>query len=191
MTSSYRADRARDTADLEQILALQRENLRGDISPEEEGSQGFVTVRHSLDTLQQMHAVAPSIVVRQDQVPVAYALTMLRECRALCPELEPMFQLFETLEYQGQPLTQARFYVMGQICVGKAHRGQGLFDQLYHHHRELYRPRFDLLVTEVATRNRRSLRAHERVGFQTVHTYRDSLDEWAVIFWDWRTPSAT
>ncbi|SEU31279.1 GNAT family N-acetyltransferase [Stigmatella erecta] len=190
MSSLYRADMARDTADLEHILALQRENLRGDIPQQEEDSQGFVTVRHSLDTLQQMHALAPSIVVRQGQTPVAYALTMLRECRALCPELVPMFQLLETLEYQGRPLTQERFYVMGQICVGKAHRGQGLFDRLYHHHRELYRPRFDLLVTEVATRNRRSLRAHERVGFQTVHTYRDALEEWAVILWDWRTPSA-
>jgi GNAT superfamily N-acetyltransferase len=190
MTSLYRADIVRDTADLERILALQRENLSEALSPEEVGAQGFVTVRHSLDMLQRMHAQAPSVLVREGQTPVAYALTLLQECRDLCPELVPMFQLFERLEYQGRPLPDTRFYVMGQICVGKAHRGRGLFEQLYHHHRELYRSRFDVLVTEVATRNRRSLRAHERVGFQTLHTYRDALDEWAIILWDWRTPSA-
>ncbi|MDC0711955.1 GNAT family N-acetyltransferase [Stigmatella sp. ncwal1] len=190
MTNLYRADSVRDAADLEQILALQRKNLSLALSPDEVASQGFVTVQHDLDTLKQMHALAPSIVVREGEAIVAYALTMFRECRALCPVLEPMFQLFETLEYGGRPLTDWRFYVMGQVCVDKAHRGQGLFDMLYQKHRELYRPRFDLLLTEVATRNRRSLRAHERVGFKTLHTYRDAVDEWALILWDWQEPSS-
>ncbi|ADO67912.1 GNAT family N-acetyltransferase [Stigmatella aurantiaca] len=190
MTNLYRADTVRDDADLEQILALQRKNLSLAISPDEAVSQGFVTVEHDLDTLKQMHALGPSIAVRDGEALVAYALTMLRECRALCPILEPMFQLCETLEYQGRPLTDFRFYVMGQVCIDKAHRGQGLFDMLYQKHRELYRPRFDVLLTEVATRNRRSLRAHERVGFQTLHTYRDAVDEWALILWDWREPSS-
>jgi RimJ/RimL family protein N-acetyltransferase len=61
-----------------------------------------------------------------------------------------------------------------------------LFDRLYQTHKEVYKPRFDILATEIATRNKRSRRAHERIGFQTVNVYRDTLDEWAVVVWDWR-----
>jgi RimJ/RimL family protein N-acetyltransferase len=68
-----------------------------------------------------------------------------------------------------------------------AHRGSGVFDALYAEHRAQYADRYDLLVTEVATRNTRSMRAHERVGFRTLHTYRDATDEWALIAWDWRS----
>ncbi|WP_395850233.1 hypothetical protein [Cystobacter fuscus] len=53
------------------------------------------------------------------------------------------------------------------------------------HLRELYAPRFELLLTEVATRNTRSMRANERVGFQTVRGHRDAMDEWALVPWDW------
>ena len=185
MTHRYQVDTVQGTADLEQIVALQHDNHLTGLSADEARAQGFVTVRHDVDILRQMHALAPSIVARDGERVVAYALTMPRECRALCPVLEPMFQLFETLEYRGRPLTQQRFYVMGQICIDKAYRGQGLFDALYTKHRELYAPRFDLLITEVATRNTRSMRAHERVGFQTVHIHRDATDEWALVLWDW------
>jgi len=31
----------------------------------------------------------------------------------------------------------------------------------------------------------RSLRAHERVGFEPIHRYRDGVDEWVIVAWDW------
>ena len=51
-----------------------------------------------------------------------------------------------------------------------------------------YRGHYDFTVTEVAERNTRSLRAHERVGFQTLHTYPDALagEVWRVIVLDFR-----
>jgi RimJ/RimL family protein N-acetyltransferase len=42
------------------------------------------------------------------------------------------------------------------------------------------------VATEVATRNTRSMRAHERVGFTVLERYRDATDEWALLRWDWR-----
>jgi ribosomal protein S18 acetylase RimI-like enzyme len=188
MHSPYRVAAVQHRTELEQILVLQRKNLKDAISAEEMRSQGFVTVEHDPSALEQMHALAPSIIAHQDSELVAYALTMPRECRALMPVLVPMFELFDRLEYQGKPFNDHRYYVMGQICIDKAHRGRGLFELLYHKHRELYQQRFDFIVTEVAVRNQRSLRAHERVGFQIVHTYRDATDEWAVVLWDWSTP---
>jgi len=186
--SPYRLTAVQHRSELEQILVLQRKNLKQELSPDEMRSQGFVTVEHDLPALEQMHALAPSVIALQGRELVAYALTMPRECRDLMPVLVPMFELFDRLTYCGKPLKDYRFYVMGQICVDKAHRGKGLVELLYQKHRELYQPRFDFIITEVALRNERSMRAHERVGFQTVHTYRDATDEWAVVLWDW-TPA--
>lgn len=190
MQSTYRVGAVQNRTELEQILGLQRKNLEQGLTAEETRSQGFVTVRHDLAALEQMHALAPSIIAHQGSELVGYALMMPRECRALMPVLVPMFELFDRLTYRGKPMNDHRFYVMGQICIDKAHRGRGLFELLYHKHRELYQQRFDFIITEVAVRNQRSLRAHERVGFQTVHTYRDATDEWAVVLWDWSTPPA-
>lgn len=171
--------------DLTEILRLQQENLRGQIDNEEMQSQGFLTIHHDLATLKKMHALAPSLIIKDNGNVVAYALTMLCECRQLIPDLETMFALFDKISWQNKPLNDYRFYVMGQVCVAKAWRGQGLFEKLYTHHKEVYSDRFDLFVTEISERNHRSLRAHEKVGFKTIHTHRDNLDDWRVVAWDW------
>ena len=75
---------------------------------------------------------------------------------------------------------------MGQICVAREYRGLGLVKQLYQQHRACYGNQYDFLLTEVATRNQRSLRAHEKLGFHAIHTYHDAMDEWQVIIWDWK-----
>jgi ribosomal protein S18 acetylase RimI-like enzyme len=172
--------------ELEQILALQQVNLPTNIDLPELESQGFVTVQHSLETLQLMNQFAPSIIIKDNDIVIAYALVMLKSCRNLIVTLQPMFAEFDSMKWNGEALDTYKYYVMGQVCVSKDYRGIGLFDQLYQKHREVYSSEYDFILTEVSVRNKRSLRAHERVGFKTVHTYRDMTDEWAVILWDWK-----
>lgn len=170
---------------LQQILQLQQENLRTNISAETQQQQGFVSLQHTLPVLKQMHTIAPSVIALDGNQLAGYALTMPRECRTIVPDLEPMFSSFDQTPWNGRPLSEYRFYVMGQICVAEAWRGQGVFDALYAQHRTSYSKDFDCIVTEIATRNLRSMRAHERVGFKTIHVHLDELDEWAVVLWDW------
>lgn len=172
--------------DLEAILALQRESHRDRVSAEEARTQGFVTVEHTLDVLAQMHALLPSVVAWAGEALAGYALVMPLEARATVPVLGPMFTLFDALAWQGRPLAGSRYYVMGQVAVARPFRGTGVFDALYAGHRAAYADRFDFTVTEVATRNVRSMRAHARVGFQVLTTYTDATDTWAVVLWDWR-----
>jgi L-amino acid N-acyltransferase YncA len=172
--------------ELQQILELQQQNHLQNIDEAEMQTQGFVTLTHDIDVLQQMHDLAPSVVAKDNGVVAGYALVMLRECRNLFPPLEPMFKNLDLLEYHGRPLPQYRFYIMGQVCIDKKYRRTGLFDQLYQKHKEIYSTQFDFIVTEVSTRNQRSLRAHERVGFETINTYSDDMDEWAVVLWNWK-----
>jgi len=177
------ARQVQDRRDLEQILELQRANLARNVSAEEIVTQGFVTVEHTLPVLERMHAFAPSIVAKDGDALAGYALVMPIECRFFVPLLEPMFQRLDELG-----LFRERFYVMGQICVGKRWRGQGVFDLLYGAHRHYLRSSYDCSVTEVATRNVRSMSAHQRVGFTVIDRYRDPTDEWALLRWDWSDP---
>ena len=44
-----------------------------------------------------------------------------------------------------------------------------------------------MVVTEVATRNIRSLKAHEKIGFKTIKKFQvKNGEEWAIIGWDWQ-----
>jgi GNAT superfamily N-acetyltransferase len=170
--------------DLQQILGLQRENLARNLSPDEAAAHGFVTVEHSLDALKRMHAIVPSIIARDEAALAGYALVMPVAARPFIPVLEPMFQRLESLR-----LFRERFYVMGQICVARAWRGRGVFDLLYQAHRRELRASYDSVVTEVAMRNGRSMRAHARIGFAVIDRYRDATDDWAVLRWDWSDPA--
>ena len=157
--------------DLDEILRLQRENLPAQLSPEESAREGFVTVQHTREALAQMHALAPSIVARRDGVFAGYALTMPPEARACAPILAPMFQQLD------ERLAGRRYYVMGQICIARPFRGQGLFDHLYAAQFQHCRARWDLCVTEVSLDNPRSLRAHQRLGFTPLSQH----DRWVVL----------
>ncbi|MBO9564841.1 MAG: GNAT family N-acetyltransferase [Niastella sp.] len=181
----YTATTVTTDKELEQILQLQLQNLKQHISQEEKDAQGFLTMQFNLPMLQQLHAIAPSVIIKHENEVVAYAMTVTLEGRQAYPDLEPMFVNFGNLQWQGKPLYDYQFYVMGQICVSKAHRAKGLFDKLYQHHKEVYSPRYDFIITEISTSNARSLQAHKRVGFTTIHTYQDLVDNWNVVVWDW------
>lgn len=172
--------------DMLQVLALQKANLSTQVSPDVAASQGFVTVQHNFDLLKKMNKAIPQVIAKDGNKVVGYALVMLPSFQDLIPVLKPMFLLFNGLDFMDKKISEYTYYVMGQICVADGYRGVGIFDGLYQQHRELYQGQFDFVVTEIATRNTRSIRAHQRVGFQTIHTFQDDTDHWEIVLWDWQ-----
>ncbi len=169
--------------DLQGILALQRENLQQHL---ESLDQGFVMVCHQLTDLQKMNAIAPHIICKSADSVVAYVLAMTQECKDDIPVLIPMFELFDRLTYKGRLISEYPYMVVGQICVSKDFRGLGIFDGLYAEYKKRYHGTYSFAITEVATRNLRSMRAHERVGFSVIHQYlAPDGEEWAIVLWDW------
>lgn len=171
---------------LEQIARLSSENLRSAVDEATKKDQGFLTWEYTLELLEAMHAFAPSVIVTSNDEVAGYALTATHAMAGVHKEMKIMLDNLSTLTYLGKPMNDYRYYMMGQICIGRAHRGKGLFEQLYQHHRKVYSTQFDILLTEISTSNHRSIRAHEKVGFKTIHTYHDHMDEWNVVVWDWR-----
>lgn len=184
MDGSIHFSTVSSTAEVDQILALQAANLPTAVTSEVAASQGFVTVRHDRAVLQRMNEAAPGIVAKSNGNVVAYALVMPREFAADVPILRPLFAMLDTLSWRSVALRDnPRWFVMGQICVAEGYRGVGVFDGLYRAMADAYRHRFDFTVTEVAARNTRSLRAHARAGFETLHVYPDATtgEQWHVI----------
>ncbi len=177
---------AQSDDDLRKILALEAENLTQNISSETQKSQGFVTFRYSFEQIKTMANAAPQIIAKDGDEVVGYALTTLPLLGKAIPMFLPMFEMLGKLSWNKKPINQYNYYAMGQICVAEKYRGRGIFDLMYAKHKELMAPQFDLCITEVAVRNTRSMRAHERVGFKNIHTYEDPADIWNVVVWDWQ-----
>ena len=182
----YSVSLAKNIIQLQQIAALSKENLRGALTSEEKQSQGFITLEYDLSLLEKLHTIAPAVIVSYKENVVGYALTAFRESAPVMPAINEMISHLQTLSYQGRSLKDYQYYIMGQVCIAKEHRGKGLFDQLYQHHKASFSSRFEMLVTEVSTSNYRSLKAHKNIGFETINTYRDAMDEWDVVVWNWR-----
>jgi GNAT superfamily N-acetyltransferase len=163
--------------DYAQVLDLQRQNhvatpgVAG-------GPDGFVSLAYTARTLDLARGPFHHVLAKSGAAVAGYALVLLREQGAMFSELEPMFAVAD------QALGERPYFVMGQVCVAQAYRGQGVFDGLYRALRGQMREHFPLVVTEVSRANPRSLRAHERIGFRALGA--DPASAWVVLAWDWR-----
>lgn len=172
--------------DLPGILSLQRENLAVNLSSAEVREQGFVTVVHTLTSLGNMNDIEPHIIAKDGDTVAAYLLAMTAAAQNDIEVLKPMFELFEHIQLHGKPIASYKYIVVGQVCVGKPYRGQGVLDAAYAEYRRRLSGKYDFAITEISTRNTRSLRGHERVGFREVHRFTaPDGEEWSVVAWEW------
>lgn len=162
--------------ELYQILELQRKNLSFTITEKERSMEGFLTVHHDFELMKTMNnACAHSIAVYEGKV-VGYALSMAKNFRKDIELLNPMFENIE----KNLPL-DVSYIVMGQICVDKPYRKQGIFRGLYEFMKRQMQHTFDLIITEVDKKNNRSMNAHHAVGFKPLYSYRSNNQDWEIL----------
>ncbi len=167
--------RADTLSELNQILELQRINLPESLSAEDRVGEGFVTVHHDLDILQRMNEACKHIIAIVNDEVLGYALCMSPLFREDIPILKPMFIKID------QVLPNASYMVMGQICIDKKFRKQGVFQGLYKFMVSQMKPDYDYIVTEVDRKNTRSMGAHKHVGFITLLTYAADGHDWEML----------
>jgi ribosomal protein S18 acetylase RimI-like enzyme len=175
---------AESLPELEGILELQLENHHHTVSESEKSEQGFVTVRHSLD--QKMNSIAKHIIAKDGEQVVGYILAMTKASKDLVPLLIPMFTQFDLLTFKNHGVAAYDYMVIGQICVSKDYRGKGLIDQMYQAYKKAFSQQFDFAITEIAKNNVRSIAAHHRIGFSVIHEFKDDIQDWAIVVWDWK-----
>ncbi|MBN7818177.1 GNAT family N-acetyltransferase [Algoriphagus pacificus] len=176
---------AKSKSDLLGILVLQRENLVQNISIQEKEEQGFVRVQHSLELLESLNSIEPHIIAKEGETIAAYFLAMTKKSRNDVPMLVPMFDQFDELVFKGKKVSEYNYMAVGQVCIGKNYRSQGLFGRCYEAYKEAFNDRYDFAITEISISNARSLKAHQKVGFEVIHTFKDEFETWAIVVWDW------
>lgn len=176
---------ASTTTHIEQILALQKRNHRDQLSAEAQ-AQGFVFAQYTPELLRALAAVSPQVIALDGAHLAGYCLSLPPTFWPQMPGLKAMFDRFEHCQFRGRALREYRLTVGGQVCVDAPYRGQGLMAQLYGSLQAQLVALGDppqLCVTEVATRNVPSLRAHLRMGFEQVDVYEADGERWVVIAW--------
>lgn len=173
--------------ELLQILDLQKLNLSASLTEEQITTQGFVTVSHSFEDLKKMNGIEAHIIGKDDDRVIAYLLAMTAGSQWDIPILRPMFEVFESIVYHHKFISDYRYIVVGQVCVAEGYRGKGILDECYAAYRKHLAQKYDFAITEISARNRRSLNAHKRIGFETIHEYHAPDGEtWHIVLWDWK-----
>jgi len=127
-----------------------------------------------------MNDKCPHIIAKSGSKVIGYALCMLKDFKESIEVLKPMFQQIDKCLNKNKT-----YLVMGQICVEKAFRKQGIFRGMYTFMKQEMASKYDMIITEVDVKNTRSLNAHYAVGFKLLHSYNSNQQNWALISWDW------
>ncbi|MDF1697361.1 MAG: GNAT family N-acetyltransferase [Saprospiraceae bacterium] len=178
--------RVESKKELEGILQLQRKNIKENLTQTTMEKDGFVTLKHDFDLLDKMNAFEPHVIAVDNGKVIGYALVMVQQLKDEIPILIPMFDRLNEITYDGKIIGNSRFYIMGQVCIDSEYRGQGIFRKLYAKHRTDLMNDYDYCVTEVASRNTRSIVAHQKIGFHTIHSFTDEEDSWEIILLDFK-----
>ena len=162
--------------ELSEILELQHKNLFENVSKEDREEHGFVTVKHTLEILKAMNIVCPHTIVKHEDKVVGFALSMTKDFAEDFTLLKPMFHEISKLVSDG------KYIVMGQICIAKDYRKQGVFRGLYQFMKTVTcLNTFDRILTEIDRKNHRSLKAHESVGFVKLKDFNSGDKNWRIV----------
>lgn len=172
------------------IKQLQTINLKENISDQEKALEGFVTANYSIEFLQEMNNLQPSIIAKTTDTNevIGYVLAAPREIAEKHPILKGLMETIDQFFYEDKRIKDLRYVMSGQVCIAKQYRGKGLLVQLYQSFYHYFKDKYDYCITEVDDVNQRSVHAHRRCGFQIVHSGESGNGDgiyWHLVLWDW------
>lgn len=172
--------------ELEQIKLLQSQNLKQHLSSEEMQREGFVTASYTIEQLEKMNAFMPSVIAVDKNQVVGYALAVNKDLKGEHELLDDLIDQIDKHYFKGIYLKEVTYAIVGQLCVAKSHRGQGLSQSLYNHYKECYASQYPFLITDIDKKNIRSLNAHLKCGFEIIGSLTFNHCEFAIVAWDWK-----
>jgi ribosomal protein S18 acetylase RimI-like enzyme len=171
--------------ELRQIQHLQSANLKSNLSLSEQQIQGFVTASYTFDFLKKMNELHPAIIAKEGDQVVGYALVTTSEIKGYHPLLDDLIGHCDEVVFKGVSLATIPYAIVGQLCVAKAYRGQGLVQKIYTHFKESLQQTHHCCITDVDQNNPRSLKAHQKTGFEVVGCLGYGGSQWDLVLWDW------
>ncbi|MBA4198030.1 MAG: GNAT family N-acetyltransferase [Chitinophaga sp.] len=177
--------RVSESNEITGIKKLQNENLKSTLKESERKEEGFVTAEYSVEFLEYMNAIEPSVIAKVENEIVGYALVTTKEIKGKHLLLDDLFNEIDKLSYNNVLLSQINYVVVGQLCVAKKFRGKGLAQKLYSFFKEELSHKYLYCLTDVDESNPRSIQAHLKSGFEIIGTLQYGGSCWHIVLWNW------
>jgi predicted GNAT superfamily acetyltransferase len=172
--------------EIEGIKRLQTANLRKNLSKEEIEKEGFVTAEYTLEFLELMNRIEPSIIAVQGDNLVGYAMVATKALLGRHKLLDDLFSKIDSFIFKGHALKKRNYVVVGQLCVAKSHRGKGISKKMYDFYKSVLSEKFEYCLTDVQISNPGSIKAHLKSGFQILGDLSYGGADWKIVIWDWQ-----
>ena len=148
--------------DFDGVKALLKANHVSNLSAEEQKS-GFVTTNLTDEQLEALIVKENGVTIaREGGRVIAFALAAPWEYWSQWPLFVHMIGELGKYDYLGQKLTVENIYQYGPVCIDRAYRGRGLFEQVFRASLDSMAERYPIMITFVNHVNGRSHAAHTR-----------------------------
>jgi len=119
------------------------------------------------------------VIAKNNDKVIGYALCMLKDFKKDIEVLRLMFKQIDSHLNKDEA-----YVVMGQICIDKRFRKQGVFRGLYQFMKAQLQPYYKMIITEVDITNTRSINAHRTIGFNILYSYCSNHQNWEIMYWN-------
>lgn len=163
--------RRMNDSDIDQVIAIQNENLLGKV-PDSDLKGGFVQGEFTAAAFRSFDRDVAVIVAEEDGKVAGYLCTSQLALHQGKELLRLISERTESIVYEGKPLSQYKLVITGPICIAKAERGKGIFEQLYGHFFATEGKAFEVSICFVDDANPHSLAVHiNKLGMHVVDKF--------------------
>lgn len=174
--------RRSDPSDFPMILALQKDNLLGNLEPQDQ-QDGFLSIEYSRDQLESLNNELGIFVAQDNDHLAGYLIAQTMDHALQSPLISTMVKRFPDVLYRARPLSGFRTFIYGPVCIERRSRGQGILEGLFNVMLKTLK-QFDVGVGFVSERNPRSLHAHQdKLGLKVVDEFEfNGQKYWTLVF---------
>lgn len=168
--------------DLDGILALHQQYHVNSINADDK-VDGFITTNFTPKQLQELIEKQQGVMIAKDgDRVIAYAMAASWQFWSEWPLFAYMIEKLPEYSFNGQTLSVENSYQYGPICVDKAYRSSGLFEQVFYASLESMQKRYPIMITFVNQINPRSYAAHtKKVKMETVCTFQFNTNDYYML----------
>ena len=151
---------------IQQMIAS---NLIQNVDSNSQENEGFLIANFTKDTLKKFNEICPILLAIDTNEVIGYVIVGNEKSVGIEPIVDAMIKEAKNqAEGTDLPILNKHIFVI-QVCVKKAYRKKGVFQKLYASLILKYKNTHDLILTEVVSHNKLSLKVHQRFGFRKLH----------------------
>lgn len=162
------------------MVALQEANLVGNLSNAER-SDGFLSAMFNASELAALNENLCVIVASDHDQVKGLLVASTTEFNSNVSLPSAMIARYPHAVFNGQPLSEWKSFIAGPVVIDKSARGTGAFAGMYQELLKQLPSEYDVAVTLVSLANGRSLRAHEKIGYQRIDSFGWNNREFAIL----------